>query len=285
MITGIVGNRGARSTFSSRRGPRGTSSIRRVRTVSALSPVPFPSRKRKEARKLTPWTTDHKTQCPATNLGGNRCGNRLEKGQSYCKDHSCELGSCRNQRGFASLQYCEAHKCTVAACQQLRKNTIAGLDLASGSLRASLLLGGGGFLGGGDGGGALLMSSYCAAHACAGDAGRCGDRVAELGRSSFCPRHECCHRGCAKEATRQPRGRSSTAGYCDRHYQRRRAGGGGGMPGGPFGPMPMPMPMPMGMPMGFPPYFGGQGYDSSDSESESDGGRRPRGLPFGGLAF
>ncbi|KKY30827.1 hypothetical protein UCDDA912_g09253 [Diaporthe ampelina] len=244
-----------------------------------------------KARELTPWTTDHKTQCPATNLGGNRCGSRLEKDQPYCKDHSCELGSCRNQRGFASLQYCEAHKCTVAACQQLRKNTMAGLDLASGSLRASLLLGGGGFLGG-DGGGALLMSSYCAAHACAGDGGRCGDRVAGLGRNSFCPRHECCHRGCANEATRQPRRRSSTAGYCDRHYQRRRAGGGCGMPGGPLGPgpgpgpVPVPMGMPMGMPMGgFPPCFGGQGYDSSDSGSESDGGRRPRGLPLGGLAF
>lgn len=175
----------------------------------------------------------------------------------------------------------------MAACQQLRKNTIAGLDLASGSLRASLLLSGGGIFGGdsgGGGGGALLMSSYCAAHACAGDGGRCGDRVAELGRSSYCPRHECCHRGCAKEATRQPRRRSSTVGYCDRHYQRRRVGGGGGgMPGGPFGPMPVPMPM--GMPMGFPPYFGGQGYDSSDSDSESDYGRRPRGLPFGGMAF
>lgn len=173
----------------------------------------------------------------------------------------------------------------MATCQQLRKNTIAGLDLASGSLRAGLLLGGGSF--GGGGGESLLMSSYCAAHACAGEGGRCGDRVAELGRSSFCPRHECCHRGCTQEATRQPRRRSSTAGYCDRHYHRRRAGGGGGgVPGGPFGPMPMPMPMPMGMPMGFPPYFGGQGYDSTDSDSESDyGRRRPRGLPSGGMTF
>lgn len=174
----------------------------------------------------------------------------------------------------------------MAACQQLRKNTIAGLDLASGSFRASLLLGGGFFGGGGGGGGgeSLLMSSYCAAHACAGDGGRCGDRVAELGRSTFCPRHECCHRGCASEATRQPRRRSSVAGYCDRHYQRRRAGGGGGgVSGGPFGPMPMPMPM--GMPMGFPSYNGGHGYYSSDSDSESDCGRRPRGLPYGGMMF
>ena len=226
---------------------------------------------------------DHKTQCPATNLGGNRCGNRLEKDQACCKDHSCELGSCSNQRGFASVQYCEAHKCTVVGCQQLRKNTIAGLDMASGSLRASLLLSGGGFFGGDSGGAPFLVSSYCAAHACSGGGGGgCGDRVAELGRSSFCPRHECCHRGCSQEATQQPRRRSSNGGYCDRHYQRRRAGGsGGGLAGGPFGPVPMPM----GMPMGYPPYFGGQGHYSSDSDSESDFGRRPQGLPFGGLAF
>ncbi|KAH8773446.1 hypothetical protein F5883DRAFT_24889 [Diaporthe sp. PMI_573] len=223
----------------------------------------------------------HKTQCPATNLGGNRCGNRLERDQAYCKDHSCELGSCSNQRSFASVQYCEAHKCTVVGCQQLRKNTIAGLDMASGSLRASLLLSGGGFFGGDGEGAPFLMSSYCAAHACSRGGG-CGDRVAALGRSSFCPRHECCHRGCSQEATRQPRRRSSDGGYCDRHYQRRRAGGsGGGLAGGPFGPVPMPM----GMPMGYPPYFGGQGHYSSDSDSESDFGRRPRGLPFGGLPF
>lgn len=171
----------------------------------------------------------------------------------------------------------------MVGCQQLRKNTISGLDMASGPLRASLLLSGGGFLGGSSGEAPFLMSSYCAAHACSGGGG-CGNRVAELGRSSFCPRHECRHHGCSQEATRQPRRRSLTGGYCDRHYQRRRAGdSGGGLAGGPFGPVPMPMPM--GMSMGYPPYFGGQGYYSSDSDSDSDFGRRPRGLPFGGLTF
>ncbi|KUI68001.1 hypothetical protein VM1G_03146 [Cytospora mali] len=224
-----------------------------------------------------------------TTLTGTQCDNRLDnKAQRYCKDHSCELSSCADQRRPDSLQYCPAHKCTLPTCQQLRKNTIAGLDplLLSGgggygALRASLLLAGRGL---GDAG-LLVASSYCSAHACQGDGGKCGERVVEVGSSSFCGRHECSRRGCVKEVGERSRKGSSRGGLCDRHYKKKKSGGGvcggggggGGPPVGPFGPM--------GMPMGFPPFLGGQVYDSSDSESDSDDERRPRGLPFGGSFF
>ena len=123
----------------------------------------------------------------------------------------------------------------------------------------------------------MAASSYCSGHACRSDGAKCGERVAEVGASSFCSRHECLRRGCSKEATSWSRRRGDRGGgLCDRHYKKRKGcgGGGGGPPVGPFGPM--------GMPMGFPPFFGGQVYDSSDSDSGSDDGRRPRGLPFGG---
>lgn len=174
----------------------------------------------------------------------------------------------------------------MAACQQLRKNAVAGLDgllsLAAGPLRAGLVLGGGGAAG------LLAASCYCSAHACQGDGGRCGERVAEVGGGSFCGGHECSRRGCAREGVNLPRrrggGGGGRGGLCDRHYKKRKGKGGGGGGGGGCPPVGAFGPMGMGMPMGLPPFFGGQVYDSSDySDSDSDDGRRPRGLPFGGM--
>ncbi|ROV89115.1 hypothetical protein VMCG_09880 [Cytospora schulzeri] len=128
---------------------------------------------------------DHKPKCPASTLGGTQCDKRLDNGQRYCKDHSCELASCNDQRRPDSLQYCPGHKCSVSACQQLRKNTIAGLDLlmlAANPLRAGLMFGAGADAGGGlmaAAAAAAASSCYCSAHACQGDGGRCGERVAE----------------------------------------------------------------------------------------------------------
>ncbi|KAG8162309.1 hypothetical protein KVR01_008074 [Diaporthe batatas] len=215
----------------------------------------------------------HKPLCPAS-----RCANRLDnnnsRGQAYCPLHSCELASCRNQRGLASLQYCDAHKCAVVPCQQLRRNPVPAMADADAPLRASLLLAAAAAAAP-----ALLTSSssYCAAHACSAPAG-CADRVADLPTSSFCPRHECCRRACDREATRHPRASTSTsrAGYCDRHYRGRVPMAMG---------MGMPMGMPMAMPMGYPPYLGRQGRYGSDSGSDSDSAMGPAGLPFGGLPF
>lgn len=110
----------------------------------------------------------------------------------------------------------------------------------------------------------------------------------------FCARHECSRSGCRAEATHWSRRggsgrRGGGGGLCDRHYRKRKDGAvGGGVGGVGFGPpvggMPVPMSMPMGMGMGMafpPPFFGAPGYDSSESSSDSDDERGPRGLPFG----
>ncbi|ROV95139.1 hypothetical protein VSDG_05863 [Cytospora chrysosperma] len=126
-------------------------------------------------------------RCPASTPGGTQCDKRLDSGQRYCRDHSCELSSCGDQRRPDSLQYCPAHRCAAPACQQLRKNTIAGLVRPDDLL---MLAGGGGgggtasrasllfslAAGGSGGGGGLVapLSSYCSAHACQGDGGRSG---------------------------------------------------------------------------------------------------------------
>ncbi|ROW10714.1 hypothetical protein VPNG_05109 [Cytospora leucostoma] len=244
----------------------------------------------------------HKPQCPAQTPTGTQCDKRLDANQRYCRDHSCELSSCGDQRRPDSLQYCPAHKCSVPACQQLRRNTIAGLDqlLSSSSFpsgggfplggraaAASLLFGG---CGGGGGGGAVgvldlnsSFSSYCAAHACRGDGGRCGEGAVE--GALFCGKHGCSRKGCVREVTAAGLSRrrgGGGGGLCDRHHRKRKEFGLGGACGGVPPPMgslggPMGMPMPMPMPMGFlPPFFGGPFFDSSGSGTVDQAGVRAR---------
>ncbi|KAK7746762.1 hypothetical protein SLS53_001950 [Cytospora paraplurivora] len=222
------------------------------------------------------YPTCETPQTPA----GTQCDKRLDANQRYCKDHSCELSSCGDQRRPDSLQYCPAHKCSVPACQQLRRNTIAGLEqlLSSSSSSGGFPLGGRAaslLFGRGSAMGLDLNSSfgsYCSAHACRGDGGRCGERVAE--GALFCGKHGCSRKGCVREvtATGLSRRGDGGGGLCDRHYKKMKelGLGGGGMPPpiGPFGG-PMGMPMPMPMPMGFPPpFFGGPFFDSSVSGSD-----------------
>lgn len=237
----------------------------------------------------------------------------------WCDDHACGLRSCPNPRPPESLQYCSAHRCGAGACQeQARRAAVHHPSLLDAPLHARLLLAGGVGAGAGALGsslallGAAGMGRFCAAHSCQGDGGRCGGEVVgaaaatahggdfetggrgRAGRRGsgeavrFCSRHECSRGGCRAEATHWSR-RGDRGGLCDRHYRKRRdgagAGAGCGFGPGPIGGIPMPMPMPMGMGMGFPPFFGGPGYDSSESSSDSDDGRRPRGLPFGGPFF
>lgn len=273
---------------------------------------------------LTP-PIDHRPRCAATTLANTPCDKRIllpphtgpgaAPAARYCADHSCSFRACPNARPLDSLQFCSAHKCGVATCQDQVKHALA-LGLGSAAppllLQTRLLLAAGG-AGAGVGGGlwGMVGGKFCAAHSCLGDGGKCGAEVVgddddegvgggcgadgRTGRwrrarrggaggeeaKRFCQRHECSHRGCCAEATHHSR-RGRRGGMCDRHYRRRREGRGGGA--GPFGAVGMP---PMGMMPGFPPFFGGGGsyYESSGDSSDSENGRGPGDLLFGGPYF